>query len=189
MKTKLLTILILMLGANLYANEGGGAPPAESTSSTDKPWLEVQNKISGLRTKSKQNDEKLKELIKEKLHGANGSRLKELDREIEATYQDWKKSLEELKKQNQIYKFRYPERAAQSNVRVYDVNEVPSLKKIEEQIGIDGKLQRNMKKMRGQYGLPKNLAKTRKELHVSEEPKEAEKSPTIRESDSPVLKK
>lgn len=166
---------------------GGGAESAAGDSkSNDKPWLEVQNDISALRTKTKQLDDKLKELIQHKLHSGSS---KELEKEIQTVYGELKTATNELRKQTQVYKFRFPERAAQKKERVYDVEEIPSLDKVEEQVGMDGKLSRNLLKMKSQYGEPKKLKQVKKDYKIKDQPKSSEENKTIRESDSPILRK
>lgn len=181
-------VLALSVPLRGLANEAPKEEAGKEELKNDKPWVEVQNRISALSTKTKQLDEKLKELIRTKKAGANAERMAELDKEIDKTYSEWKTHAEDLRKENQIFKYRFPERAAQTPDRVYQTGDIPSLEKIEELVGMEGKLQRNLHRMRTQYGEPAKLPKREKEIIV-EEKKSGEGEKTIRESDSPILRK
>lgn len=176
-------------GGHGGGGEGGGEGEKKE-GAADKPWMETQNRISALTTKTRQQSDHLNELIEEKKKTRDSAKMLELDKQINAAYKAYKESNAELRRQEQVFKYRYPERVAREGERVYQTQEVQSLEQIEEQVGIEGKLQRNMLRMRGQYGsgaakkkVPVNKAEPAKAARPGEEEK------NIREQDSLILKK
>jgi hypothetical protein len=188
MRLKALFFSMLVCGGfSAFAEQKQDDQKAETKS--EKPWMEVQNVISILRTRSGQLDKNLKELIEERKKATAPERISELQKEIDKTYQQLKETNADLRKQEQIYRYRFPERAAKEGERSYQTQETPSLERIEEQVGVEGKMQRNLRRMRGQYG---TAEQKRKDLNSPEKapsptPQKGEKN--IREEDSPVLRK
>lgn len=177
--------------ANEGGGEGGGEGGEKKENPADKPWVETQNRVSALSTKTKQLEDRLTELIEEKKRTRDSNRMLDLDKEIGKVYRDYRDSNAELRRQEQIFKYRYPERAAREGERVYHTEEVPSLEKIEEQVGVEGKLQRNLLRMRSQYGTAKPKKKeAEKAAGESAHPNgKGEDEKNIREQDSLILKK
>lgn len=181
-------VLLMVAGVHALASSPAAESPAAPASGGEKPWVEVQNRVAALSAKNRQMYDQLQDLIRTKKAGATPARMLELDKEIDRVYKQWRENSEELKRQNAIFKYRFPERAAQNPDRHYDVNEVQSLDEIEEQVGLDGKLQRNLRRMRGQYGTPAKIPKTDPGVVVEKKEKsDSEKS--IREAESPILRK
>ncbi|MFN7728182.1 MAG: hypothetical protein ACK5P7_03410 [Bdellovibrio sp.] len=189
MKLNLALGLVCLLNGSWVFAKAKEETPAAAAPAADKPWVEVQNRISALATKNKQLDEKLKALIRTKMAGANAERMKELDKEIQTIYDQWKQSSEDLNRENSIFRYRFPERAAHKQNRIYNTSDVPSLQKVEELVGMEGKLQRNMRRMRSQYGQPAKRSVTSPEAIVEEKKKNGEDEKNIRDSDSPILRK
>ena len=190
MKFKFAIVLAVFVFANSpFANgeeeEKKGEVP---TSGQDRPWLAIQNNISGQRTLNKQHSQRIRELVEEKKHITDPARMRDIDVEIDKAYKDFKQSAEELRRNEELFRYRFPEKAAKSSDRNYHPQEIPSLDKLEEQMGVEGKLRRNLQKMRGQYGtsVPKNDQKKTVEKPAAV-PSEEDKN--IREQDSPILKK
>jgi len=175
----------------LHAEEEGEGKKEESK--VDKPWSEAENRLSLLRTKSGQFESLLKAKIEERKR-ATGASAAALEKEIDKMYLDLRQTNADLRKQEELYRFRYPERTARNQERTYQTQETPSLDQIEEQVGIESKLKRNLKKMRSQYpsGHPKSIVP---EPTNAGEQKEGESTPTpapdknIHEQDSPILHK
>ena len=191
MKFKFLLGFLLAVSIShvAFAEEGEKKEEAPGAAS-DKPWLSIQNNISGQRTLNKQHSQRIRELVEEKKKVTDPSRMREIDIEIDKAYKDFKQSAEELKKNEELFRYRFPEKAAKSSERNYRPQEIPSLDKLEEQMGVEGKLKRNIQKMRGQYGQVKPKEEATKKVEEKPAlvaPTEDEKN--IREQDSPILKK
>ncbi len=140
---------------NEKKDEGGGheAPKVE------KPWLAAENILSGLRTKVSGLEIALKALIDSRKKVSKSDVAVQIDKQVYDTYAELKKANEELRKQQSIFNYRFPERTAKEGERSYEIQETPTLEKIEEQVGIDGKLKRNLRKLRSQYRIPSNRKK------------------------------
>ena len=179
-------VCFLNLPVSVLAQESAASAPQG-----DRPWVEVQNRISSLSAKHKQLDHKLKDLIRVKKSGVTSDKMVELDTEIAAAYKQWKESAEELSRENKIFRYRFPERAARTDTRTYNVDEVPSLQAVEEMVGVEGKMKRNLQRMRDQYGEAasgKQKPSSKPEPQAPSIPVEPE-GKTILESDSPILRK
>lgn len=193
MKFKILALaLLLVMGVHAFASEGGeggeGGEGKKESGAADKPWVEVENRVSAMRTKTKQLEGRLHELIEEKKKTTDSQRMYEVDREIDKTYKEYKSSNEDLRRQEEIFKYRFPEKAAKEGDRVYHTQDVPSLEHIEEQVGVEGKLHRNMIRMRKQYGRSGQKGENASKPEATPTPN-PEDQKTIREQDSPILKK
>jgi len=117
------------------------------------PWLEVENKIQELFSKVKSKEEMVLHLLEEKDHLPNNSpQLQKTVRDIVLAHKELRRLVEDYQKNLNILKYRFPERNAKTG-RNYKRFDVKSIDDMEQALGIDGKLSRNMKKMRGQYGV------------------------------------
>jgi hypothetical protein len=105
----------------------------------------------------------------------NSPRLKPLADELVQAHKELMKLNEQFEQQRNILKYRYPERAAQG--RMTDKVEVKSLREMETELTLDQRLERNVKKMRSQYGTKSNR------------PKESQTEKPIEESGSVILSK
>lgn len=186
MRRELALILIPLVTVAVRAQE---AAPADAPRG-ERPWVEIQNRISSLNTRTQQQRDQLNGLIQQKKKAKTAQERSELDAQINQLYKEYKGNHEELFKQEQIFKYRFPERAAKEPERTYESREVLPLEKIEEQIGIEGKLHRNLRKMRSQYG-PRGKAAEAPEPEEAPAPEAPPESgeKSIIEQDSPILKK
>jgi hypothetical protein len=104
-----------------------------------------------------------------------------------ADHKEMQKLIEEYDKQMTIFKFRFPERGLKEE-RLYSPHENKSLDQMEQELGLDGKLNRNMKKMRSQYSSPEKTPQTTDEKPTEKKPEEPVQK-SIDESGSIILKK
>ncbi|MGZ5279917.1 MAG: hypothetical protein ACXWC9_08245 [Pseudobdellovibrionaceae bacterium] len=136
-------------GGKKGEKSGGAAEPKVVIA----PWLEVENKIQELYSKIKSKEELVLHLLEEKDHLPNNSpQLQQTVRDIVLAHKELRRLVEDYQKNLSILKYRFPERNAKHE-RNYQRFEVKSIDDMEQALGIDGKLSRNMKKMRGQYGV------------------------------------
>jgi len=197
MKLKLVVFLVtLALNPLLaHAEEGEGGGEKKDEGGTAKPWTEAENRLSSLRTKAAMFEKLLNEAIVERKSTSDRTRAVELEKEVGKNYNQLKSTNEELRKQESIFRYRYPERTAVESERFYKTQEVPDLVQIEEQVGIEGKLNHNLIKMRSQYGtkadkkaLFQKAEKLREPASASETtPSTGEKN--VREADTVILHK
>jgi predicted nuclease with TOPRIM domain len=197
----LLTAIFIFMGSLSRANEEGGehgggeAPAAEEhegggheAKTSLAPWVEVENKIQELHSKILSKQSTIQHLLEEKNHFENNSpQLKTAVKEIIKEHKELRSLVEDYDKQVNILKYRFPERNARIN-RTYDRFEIKSIEDMEKTLGIDGKLNRNMKRMRSQY-------KSTETPIVAEETTAAEpvrpkaKVQSIEEAGAPILEK
>ena len=145
------------------AEEHGSGTPAKEEKSEGEgkgdskgniqltPLMEAETKVSEFAAKIRSKQAFLQRMIEEK------DKLKENSPEVKVKLNDILKEYAELQRLNEEYekqlnilKYRFPERNAKT-AKKYDRFEVKSIIEMEQALGIDGKLSRNMQKMRAQY--------------------------------------
>ncbi len=163
---------------------GGGHGEAKTQVA---PWVEVENKIQELYSKIKSKEATIIQLLEEKDHMPNGSpMLQHTVKEIVREHKELRGLAEDYEKNLNILKYRFPERNAKQE-RSYGKIEVKSIDDMEQALGIDGKLTRNMKKMRTQFGV-----EAKPEVVHHTVPKSAVKPPkdqSIEEASTIILQK
>jgi len=183
--------LVLLFSFSLLASEAKEESSQGSEKEKEKradlpPWTELQNKISQLEAKMQQKRENIEKLVIEKQKVKSGSpRVKEIINTMISEHKELQGFAKEYEKTITIFRFRYPERGAKAD-RKYEPTEVKSLEEMEEQMGTDAKLTRNMKKLRTQYGEDDQAKKKAPVLTPAEEKKQ-EKS--VEESGTIIIKK
>lgn len=201
----LLLISVIFLSGPVIANDGAQAEPqheakeekseehgkekAESKTAL-APWVEVENKVTELNSKIKSKQRSIQELIesKNKLPG-NSPHLKELVKDLVKEHKELQGLVEEYHKKVALLKYRFPERNAQTD-RSYKRLEVKSLDEMEQALGVDGKLNRNLKRMRGQFRL-QGVVEVGVVAPSAREPASVkkEREPSIEEADAILLQK
>lgn len=168
-------------------HEGGGKEEGKSSLS---PWLEIENKITELNSKIKSKEANILLLIEEKNHLPNNSpELKHIVKEIVKEHKEMRGLAEEYEKQITLLKYRFPERNAKAN-RSYDRIEVRSVEEMEHAVGIDGKLNRNLKRMRSQFKSEDKSSPVAVEASPSKSASKKPKSePNIEEAGAIVIHK
>lgn len=193
-KVFILNILILLFFGSMSlanteekpAEEGHGEAKQEKKADLP-PWTEIQNKISQLEAKMEQKRSNINRLIEEKQHVKPDSlRVKEIINLMISEHKELQSLAKEHEKTITILKFRYPERGAKED-RKYEPTEVKSLEQMEQELGIDGRLTRNMKKLRKQYGEDEE---SKKKPKIQEQKKvEMKKEKSIEESGTIIIHK
>lgn len=165
--------------------QGGGEKKEESTLA---PWVEVENRIQTLQSKIQIKEENIKHLLEEKEHLApNSPKLKGVLKELVSNHKELRQFAEEYDKQVTILKYRFPERNSNKE-RKYERIEVGPIEDLEKSLGIEGKMDKSLKKMRSQY--PGKANET--EAPVVAKPiqkKEKAKDQSIEEAPSVILNK
>ena len=160
-KAPLVLMALLMIFQLAFAGEAepakegeGGEGHGESkggVKTKDPEWVSLQNQINQLEGKIQQKKESIEKLIEEKnLLPANSPAAKDIVKDMMSEYKEMVKTQEEFDKKVTILKFRFPERGLKG-IRNYNPSEVKSLEDMEKDLGTDGRLNRNQKKVRAQY--------------------------------------
>lgn len=191
-------LIIFSLSFSVFANdsapakeeaaptEGHGGGEEKGKKSDLPPWTEIQNKISQLEAKMQQKRDNLEKLISEKQKvQPNSPRVKEIIDLMISEHKELQNLAKDHEKTITILKFRFPERGAKAD-RKYEPTEIKTLEEMEQELGVDGRLTRNMKKLRSQYGVSSNK-KQKKVEPSSEAEKKTEK--TIEESGTIIIRK
>lgn len=157
------------------------------------PWVELENKVQELNSKIKSKQNNINTLIEEKNHLANNSsELKNHIKQIVKEHKELQKLVDDYEKNKNILKYRFPERNAKDN-RKYDRIVVQSIEEMEQALGVDGKLNRNLKRMRTHFKTKASASPEEAKKTVSgstipaQDPIKAE--PSIEESGSIILQK
>jgi len=192
-------LIIFAFSSSVFANDS--APAKEETATAPEgqssgeekgkkndlpPWTEIQNKISQIEAKMQQKRENLDKLISEKQKvQPNSPRVKEIIDLMISEHKELQSLAKEHEKTITILKFRFPERGAKAD-RKYEPTEIKTLEEMEQELGVDGRLTRNMKKLRSQYGV-KSDKKQKTVVPSSDVEKKTEKS--IEESGTIIIRK
>jgi hypothetical protein len=154
------------------------------------PWVEVENKVTELNSKIKSKQRNILQLIedKNKMPGSSPE-LKKLVKELVKEHKELQGLVEEYHQKVGLLKYRFPERNARTE-RIYKRVEIKSLDEMEQTLGVDGKLNRNLKRMRSQFQ-EKGGAEMADLLPVSREPASVQKGtePSIEEADPIIMQK
>ncbi|MFN7453712.1 MAG: hypothetical protein ACK5RO_03530 [Pseudobdellovibrionaceae bacterium] len=149
MLLRLSFIAILVFSLASQAEEKAVEPAAPPT--TVKPWIEIETRVTELSSKIKTKEDGLKGLILSKQTMPDGSAaLNTLVDEIIKEHKALNELKEEYNKALNQLRYRFPERAAKD--QTFQKLDSKSLEETEATVGIDGKLNRNMKKARQQFG-------------------------------------
>lgn len=167
--------------------EGGEHGEAKTTLA---PWVEIENKITELDAKIKAKNSNIQHLIEEKNHIDNNSpALQSTVKEIVKEHREMRELVEEYDKNVAMLKYRFPERNAKAG-RTYDRIEVKSVEDMEKAVGVDGKLNRNLRKMRSQFKSEEKSTVAHEEHKPAPASKKVEpKEPSIEEAHAIILQK
>jgi hypothetical protein len=177
-------------GGHEEAAHGEGEKKAEGhgeEKSVSAPWVEVENQIQELYSKIKMKESTILHLLEEKDHMPDNSPLlHQAVKEIVQEHRELRHLVEEYDKKVSILKYRFPERNSKQ-LRTYDRVEVKSIDDMEKALGIDGKLSRNMKRMRNTYE-PESKPVAQEPVAAKPEPA-VKKEPSIEDAHSIILQK
>jgi hypothetical protein len=180
----ILKLLLFTFLSYVGFSEEGKKEEATETKKEEKlpPWTEIQNRLAQIDARIKMKMDNLGKLIEEKQKlPANSPRVKEVINQMISEHKELQKLASDYEKEKMIFKFRYPEKSAKAG-RKYEPVEVKSLEEMETEMGIDGRLTRNMKKLRGQYGdqdNPRKKTKSTEQIVDKKEEKSIDDSGTI----------
>lgn len=128
-------------------HEGAAAPKVQAPG-----WTEVINNITMLDGKIRVGQDNIEKLLQEKHHLPQESPLlKQITLDLAREYKELRKAIEEQNALKQKLRYRFPEMNAKEG-RKYQDKKAPTIEEMEKSMGVDGKLDRNLKKMRQQMG-------------------------------------
>lgn len=133
---------------------GGGEEKAAAVEApANPPWMEAENKVQELSAKLSSKKSQIQNLLLEKKSVKEDSpQMKVIVTSLLKEHAELTRFTEDYERNLNLLKYRFPERSAK-NKRFYKKIELQSIDDIEEEMGIDGKLSRNMQKMRQHYGV------------------------------------
>lgn len=157
LKKVFLILLVLSVGMKVFANE---APPAAAGHGEAKQpaddkglpeWVMIEAKIATLESKIGAKEENIKRIIEEKKKISDDSpKAKELIDALISEHNEMRKYVSDYEKQRTLLKFRFPERGIKAD-RKYQRKEMKSLEAMEDEFSLEGKLNKNIRKMRRQF--------------------------------------
>jgi Tfp pilus assembly protein PilV len=119
------------------------------------PWMELESRVQDLQARIKSKRATIEQMLEEKNHLKNGSpELKALIENVVREHKEMRQMSEDYRKNLSLLQYRFPERNAKAD-RKYDRLEVKSLDEMEQAVGIDAKINRNLGRMRSQYKMQK----------------------------------
>jgi chromosome segregation ATPase len=147
------------------------------------PWLAIEAKIQELSAKIESKKESINKLLEEKEKLKDGSsELKEKIQQLVSEHKALEKMADDYASQINLLKYRYPERHAKRD-RKYDRVEVKSIDEMEQALGVDGKLNRNMARMRNTY----DVQPPKKEKAAQVEKKDVKPKGNTLENQLPII--
>lgn len=168
---------------------GGGGHGDAGKSKVELPeWVEMQSRLMGLETQMSQKREAIRRLIEEKEHlKSNSPEVKPVVDEMVATHKELQKLMGDYEKESTVFKYRFPERGAKEG-RTYHPIEIKTLQEMEHELGMEGRLTRNLKKIRSQYkpGKPEPVPETTS-TKKSSNPAEGVQDPNKSSGDSVII--
>ena len=173
LKKAFLILVILSFSLNVFANE---APPAavggkgEAKQPGDDKglpeWVMIEAQIATLESKIGAKEENIKKIIEEKKKISDDSpKAKELIDALISEHNEMKKYVSDYEKQRTLLKFRFPERGIKAD-RKYQRKEMKSLEAMEDEFSLEGKLNKNIRKMRRQFPKANQVAQPETEEDV-----------------------
>lgn len=176
--------------AEEHGNAEGEGHGGGSKEESKAPWVEIETKITELNAKIKSKQESILKLIEEKNHLPNNSpQLTATVKEIVKEHKELTGLVEEYEKKLTLLKYRFPERNAKAR-KPYERIEVKSIDEMEQSLGIDGKLNRNLRRMRSQFKSKEKIVVAPEEKTKEAPPSPPAKSaPSIEEADSIIIQK
>ena len=114
-------------------------------------WLKMQNDLNSLQAKVKAKQESIRGLVNEKNRVQDPKQVKQILDTMAAEYKEMRKLTEEYEKQRTILLFRYPDKGKVGS-RSYEKIQLKSLEDMDTEFGVEGRLNKGLKKMRQQYG-------------------------------------
>lgn len=145
-----LTRFVLILVAAIFVTVAFAEETTTTTAPNTKPWVELEARVTELQGKIKAKEDELKKLIEAKKFLPDGSKeLAELGKSIQVEHKNLSGLIEEYDRARNQLRFRFPERTADESK--FNKMRLQSVPQMEESMGIESKMNRNLEKMRKQY--------------------------------------
>jgi hypothetical protein len=192
--SKLILVFLLSLGVSLMAygssekkEEENGMPTGDIKKA---PWMDTEFRVQDLYARIKSKQATISKMLEEKNQLKNDSaELKTLISAIVKEHKDLRQMTEDYRKHLSILQYRFPERNAKAD-RKYDRIEIKSIEEMELAVGIDGKLNRNLSRMRSQYKMESKAETDKDNEKIFEDKKPAPKNgESIEEAGSIIINK
>jgi hypothetical protein len=191
---KKIYIFILSLVVSLAAQGNSEKKDEENTmpigGPKKAPWLDTELRVQDLYARIKSKKATIGKMLEEKNQLKNEStELKALISAIVKEHKDLRQMTEEYRKNLSILQYRFPERNAKVD-RKYDRIEIKSIEEMELAVGIDGKLNRNLSRMRSQFKIESKAETTKENEKIFEDKKPAPTNgESIEEAGSIIINK
>ena len=188
---KIFILAVLGLSLSSFAEEA----KKEGEKVETPEWMELQTQIGTLEARRQQKQEAILKAIEEKQKlKANSPQIKIVLDQMLVDYNEMRRLNDEKEKKLTVLKFRYPEKGMAEELK-YKHQKIEPLEQMEQELSIDGRLNRNKKRVRTQYQLKKTgpgtkdsadkLGSNQEDPMAPEKPKEK----SIDESETLILKK
>jgi hypothetical protein len=131
--------------------EGGKEELSGSQKKQADEATELQAKVQALEAKVRTKDENIRKLIEEKNETKDPKKVEEIIGQMVVEHKEMNKLIQEYEQNRSLLRYRYPEKGLHG-VRTYERMETKPLDQMENQFGIEAKLNRNLKTLHSQYG-------------------------------------
>lgn len=172
-----LVIAMMIVGARAEAGE-----EAASTAPGGSGFTMHVAKMTSLKKETEELEEKIKKLIEEKRESTDEQAVRNMTNEINETYRDLETASDKLEAEEVLVRFHYPEQTEKLE-RKYVRFKKKTLKDLESEAGIDGRLDRIHEHVLATFPVPE-LEKA-KEAPPKISPIFIRKPASIEESDVP----
>ncbi len=147
-------VIVLMMSISARANEhGGGGGESAGSSGGNPEFTAHMTKISALSRETQELEEQIKHIIAEKRETTDEKTVRTMTLEIAEKYRALEEASKKLEAETVQVRFHFPEQA-QSLDRKYVRYNKKSLKDLESEAGIDGKLDRIKERVLATFPVP-----------------------------------
>ncbi|MES3038038.1 MAG: hypothetical protein V4736_09045 [Bdellovibrionota bacterium] len=164
MINKLLILIIFSFSVTSFAEEKaaeGAADQKPAPITSQQELLNLQTRVQTLAAKLKLRTDQIDKLRKESDETPDKSKKSEIANQMALEYKEYQKETKDYNEALYQLNYQYPETAS-TKMSDDKVKEIKTLKQLEEEQSLEGKIKKNMKTIRKHYG--KKEAKPKVEI-------------------------
>lgn len=166
-------------GAEAKEGTEEAAPTAESSGKARvniKEWIEVEAKLSALKSKVEAQHNIVLGLLAEKKAATDQNQAASVATRLSKAHSELQALIKDYEKQRSLLKFQYPEKGL-TKERTYERIEVKSIEEMELQMTTEGRLKKAVNKMRSQYSSKGNNDEDEDQKKKKIDPQTLQKKP------------
>jgi hypothetical protein len=163
------------------AEEGKETKTEGSKATSQQEVSDLQNRLTGLKTKIQSKRDNLKKMVEEKQNIKNDKLAVAKVNEMKVEYKELQGYVKEYDEQLAMLNYRYPEKGLNKE-RQYERIEIKSLDEMESEFSLEGKIKKTMARVRQQFPNKENPSKNKNDSNPETASKLPEKKDPSRTS-------